>query len=162
MVFSHQSGHCSRKGKVCFVRPADLHPPMMLRDGRMAGLVKLHRGDRQGTERQVRAGYAKEHCFCRVPRHLGYREHPKNVCPVLRLVLSIIFDPQRGHLARWVCFRAAFSLTCLTCARRVSLFASKALLRSFLAKSRTSPSVNWMVFREMMCKRSQNSTVSLA
>ena len=40
------------------VRPADLHPPMMLRDGRMAGLVKLHRGDRQGTERQVRAVYA--------------------------------------------------------------------------------------------------------
>ncbi|WP_353476723.1 hypothetical protein PVT71_28885 (plasmid) [Salipiger sp. H15] len=35
------------------VRPADLHPPKILQDGRMAGLVKLHCGDRPGTERQV-------------------------------------------------------------------------------------------------------------
>ena len=46
----------SIRTKVRFVRPADLHPPKMLRDGRMAGLVKLHRGDRPRTERQQWAG----------------------------------------------------------------------------------------------------------
>ncbi len=29
----------------------------MLRDGRMAGMVKLHRGDQPGTERQVWADH---------------------------------------------------------------------------------------------------------
>lgn len=41
-------------------RPADLQPPKMLRDGRMAGMGKPHRGDRPGTERQVGAVSAKQ------------------------------------------------------------------------------------------------------
>ncbi|MEQ5872859.1 hypothetical protein J4E08_23760 [Sagittula sp. NFXS13] len=39
-------------------RPADLQPPKMLRDGRMADMGKPHRGDRPRTERQVGAGRA--------------------------------------------------------------------------------------------------------
>ena len=38
-------------GDVNFLRTADLHPLKMLRDGQMAGLVKLHRGDQSATER---------------------------------------------------------------------------------------------------------------
>jgi hypothetical protein len=34
----------------------DLHQPKMLQEGRMAGLVKLHRSARPRGERQVRAG----------------------------------------------------------------------------------------------------------
>jgi hypothetical protein len=34
-------------------RSPDLHPPKMLQDGRMAGLVTLHRVARPGGERQV-------------------------------------------------------------------------------------------------------------
>jgi hypothetical protein len=38
-----------------FVRCADLHLPKMLRDGRMAALVKLRCSGRSETERQQRA-----------------------------------------------------------------------------------------------------------
>lgn len=41
-------------------RVADLHPPIMLRDGRMAGLVKLHRRNRPGTERQEWADFVEK------------------------------------------------------------------------------------------------------
>lgn len=37
-------------------RTADLDPPQVLCDRRMTGLVKLYRGDRPETERQVGAG----------------------------------------------------------------------------------------------------------
>jgi len=39
-----------------FVRSAALHPPKMLHDARMAGLVKLRRSTGHLGERQVRAG----------------------------------------------------------------------------------------------------------
>jgi len=41
----------------CPIRPAlpTFHPPKMLQDGRMAGLVKLHRSAQPRGERQVRA-----------------------------------------------------------------------------------------------------------
>ena len=38
---------------VGFVRIPVARHLKMLRDGRMAGMVKLHRGDQPGTERQV-------------------------------------------------------------------------------------------------------------
>ena len=53
---SAQSRKCSGKRAPAAndrkVRTADLHPGRMLRDERMAGLVKLHRDDRPRTEWQ--------------------------------------------------------------------------------------------------------------
>ncbi len=40
---------------VQFVRIAELHTPKILRDGRMAGLVKLHRGKGDPDQGQLRA-----------------------------------------------------------------------------------------------------------
>lgn len=43
----------------CSVRVADLHTPKVLRDGRIAGLVKLHRGIGGRDERRLRGKVVK-------------------------------------------------------------------------------------------------------
>jgi hypothetical protein len=48
IMFSNRSRRGARS-----VGPADLHAPKMLRNGQIAGLVKLNRGFQAGTERQV-------------------------------------------------------------------------------------------------------------
>ena len=53
----------SSKQMTVLSRSADLNPPKMRRDGRMAGLVKLRRSARPRSERQVRV--------VRVGRHHG-------------------------------------------------------------------------------------------
>lgn len=46
-------------GEVWFVCIADFHPPKMLRNGRMADLVKLHGGGWPGAKRQLWAAYQR-------------------------------------------------------------------------------------------------------
>ena len=53
--------HSLRAQKARLSRSAALHRPKMLRDGRMTGLVKLHRSARPRSERQVRADRVREH-----------------------------------------------------------------------------------------------------
>ena len=63
---------CASAANAPFVRIANLFPLKMLRDGQMAGLIKLHRGDRQAIELQVWAGLASlplERVFIRYSHH---------------------------------------------------------------------------------------------
>ncbi len=55
---THNKRPCRGSGFV-LVRSADLHPPKMLRDGRMTGSTKLRRSARLRSERQQRAGLSR-------------------------------------------------------------------------------------------------------
>jgi hypothetical protein len=89
-VVAASTEHAQRKSERS--RSPDLHQPKMLQDGRMAGLVKLHRSARPRGEWQVRA-----EAVWKLGGHCLLRHNFSQLADIrLRLVVWGVFDASEG------------------------------------------------------------------